>query len=218
MYVASLTGMTREKRNHIRHHQPQKPTVRESGVAPQRPWRLPQGWWVSSWIFRWFSFCWPSWEQSAGCRPHITGAKARPDASAETGSRRGTADPHGCGAPSPSRWTTVTWGGSLSDRRLPKASHQDHIPGSLESRCCADAQTQVPIEEMEPIPAPRSVPAIVALRCSATGWLKVGPLPLPDAERPASPQYQSVDPPAAPRVRGREDRQVKLDGKRIVRE
>ena len=34
MYVASLTGMTREKRNHIRHHQPQKPTVRESGVAP----------------------------------------------------------------------------------------------------------------------------------------------------------------------------------------
>ena len=26
--------MTREKRNHIRHHQPQKPTVRESGVAP----------------------------------------------------------------------------------------------------------------------------------------------------------------------------------------
>ena len=36
MYVASLTGMTREKRNHIRHHQPQKPTVRESGVAPRR--------------------------------------------------------------------------------------------------------------------------------------------------------------------------------------
>ena len=36
MYVASLTGMTREKRNHIRHHQPQKPTVRESGVAPDR--------------------------------------------------------------------------------------------------------------------------------------------------------------------------------------
>ena len=36
MYVASLTGMTREKRNHIRHHQPQKPTVRESGVAPNR--------------------------------------------------------------------------------------------------------------------------------------------------------------------------------------
>ena len=35
MYVASLTGMTREKRNHIRHHQPQKPTVRESGVAPR---------------------------------------------------------------------------------------------------------------------------------------------------------------------------------------
>ena len=35
MYVASLTGMTREKRNHIRHHQPQKPTVRESGVAPE---------------------------------------------------------------------------------------------------------------------------------------------------------------------------------------
>ena len=27
--------MTREKRNHIRHHQPQKPTVRESGVAPR---------------------------------------------------------------------------------------------------------------------------------------------------------------------------------------
>ena len=37
MYVASLTGMTREKRNHIRHHQPQKPTVRESGVAPVPP-------------------------------------------------------------------------------------------------------------------------------------------------------------------------------------
>ena len=36
MYVASLTGMTREKRNHIRHHQPQKPTVRESGVAPRK--------------------------------------------------------------------------------------------------------------------------------------------------------------------------------------
>ena len=36
MYVASLTGMTREKRNHIRHHQPQKPTVRESWVAPRR--------------------------------------------------------------------------------------------------------------------------------------------------------------------------------------
>ena len=36
MYVASLTGMTREKRNHIRHHQPQKPTVRESEVAPHR--------------------------------------------------------------------------------------------------------------------------------------------------------------------------------------
>ena len=36
MYVASLTGMTREKRNHIRHHQPQKPTVRESGVAPRQ--------------------------------------------------------------------------------------------------------------------------------------------------------------------------------------
>ena len=35
MYVASLTGMTREKRNHIRHHQPQKPTVRESRVAPR---------------------------------------------------------------------------------------------------------------------------------------------------------------------------------------
>ena len=34
MYVASLREMTREKRNHIRHHQPQKPTVRESGVAP----------------------------------------------------------------------------------------------------------------------------------------------------------------------------------------
>ena len=36
MYVASLREMTREKRNHIRHHQPQKPTVRESGVAPMR--------------------------------------------------------------------------------------------------------------------------------------------------------------------------------------
>ena len=36
MYVASLREMTREKRNHIRHHQPQKPTVRESGVAPKR--------------------------------------------------------------------------------------------------------------------------------------------------------------------------------------
>ena len=34
MYLASLREMTREKRNHIRHHQPQKPTVRESGVAP----------------------------------------------------------------------------------------------------------------------------------------------------------------------------------------
>ena len=34
MYLASLCEMTREKRNHIRHHQPQKPTVRESGVAP----------------------------------------------------------------------------------------------------------------------------------------------------------------------------------------
>ena len=40
MYVASLTGMTREKRNHIRHHQPQKPTVRESGVAPKQIVRL----------------------------------------------------------------------------------------------------------------------------------------------------------------------------------
>ena len=29
MYVAYLREMTREKRNHIRHHQPQKPTVRE---------------------------------------------------------------------------------------------------------------------------------------------------------------------------------------------
>ena len=36
MYLASLREMTREKRNHIRHHQPQKPTVRESGVAPFR--------------------------------------------------------------------------------------------------------------------------------------------------------------------------------------
>ena len=36
MYLASLREMTREKRNHIRHHQPQKPTVRESGVAPCR--------------------------------------------------------------------------------------------------------------------------------------------------------------------------------------
>ena len=35
MYLASLREMTREKRNHIRHHQPQKPTVRESGVAPE---------------------------------------------------------------------------------------------------------------------------------------------------------------------------------------
>ena len=40
MYVASLTGMTREKRNHIRHHQPLKPTVRESGVAPAAPRRV----------------------------------------------------------------------------------------------------------------------------------------------------------------------------------
>ena len=38
MYVASLTGMTREKRNHIRHHQPQKSTVRESGAAPRNGW------------------------------------------------------------------------------------------------------------------------------------------------------------------------------------
>ena len=37
MYVASLTGMTRDKRNHIRHHQPQKPTVRESGAGPTSP-------------------------------------------------------------------------------------------------------------------------------------------------------------------------------------
>ena len=36
MYVASLTGMTREKRNHIRYRQPQKPTVRARGVAPHR--------------------------------------------------------------------------------------------------------------------------------------------------------------------------------------
>ena len=40
MYLASLREMTREKRNHIRHHQPQKPTVRESGVAPKRQGRL----------------------------------------------------------------------------------------------------------------------------------------------------------------------------------
>ena len=42
MYVASLTGMTREKRNHIRHHQPQKPTVRESGVAPHLIGGIPE--------------------------------------------------------------------------------------------------------------------------------------------------------------------------------
>ena len=42
MYLASLREMTREKRNHIRHHQPQKPTVRESGVAPQATPQHPQ--------------------------------------------------------------------------------------------------------------------------------------------------------------------------------
>ena len=35
----------------------------------------------------------------------------------------------------------------LSDPRLPKVPHQDHIPGPLESRRRTDEQTEVPIGE-----------------------------------------------------------------------